>query len=147
MHAFSFCFGLPTLSKFCRMGLSASYGTTWRPIGESGTSSNPNSAQVVTGRSILLNAFLTTCSFCKILHFQLYRDAARWLRTAQLDGFGEAGTLLKVHLYADEMVCEQDETGTREAIKFWLEVCKFTCFTRINCAFLVLSHLDNDMWK
>ncbi|VDM71868.1 unnamed protein product, partial [Strongylus vulgaris] len=50
-----------------------------------------------------------------------YKDAARWLRTAQLDSFGEAGTLLKVHIYADESSCEQDEAATREAITFWLE--------------------------
>ncbi|ETN84840.1 hypothetical protein NECAME_06644 [Necator americanus] len=50
-----------------------------------------------------------------------YKDAARWLRTAQLDNFGEAGTLLKVHVYADEQSCEFDEAGTREAVELWLD--------------------------
>ncbi|KIH51823.1 hypothetical protein ANCDUO_18084 [Ancylostoma duodenale] len=59
----------------------------------------------------------------RILHMWLpyYENAARWLRTAQLDNFGEAGTLLKVHMYADENWCMLDDAGTREAVTFWLE--------------------------
>ncbi|VDL71055.1 unnamed protein product [Nippostrongylus brasiliensis] len=60
----------------------------------------------------------------RVLHTWLptYRDAARWLRTAQLDNFGEAGTLLKAHIFADEHLCELDPDGTRDAIAFWMEV-------------------------
>lgn len=59
----------------------------------------------------------------RILHTWLptYRDAARWLRTAQLDTFGDAGTLLKVHVFADEHLCVLDEDGAREAIALWME--------------------------
>uniref|UniRef100_A0A0K0DCR0 RICTOR_V domain-containing protein n=1 Tax=Angiostrongylus cantonensis TaxID=6313 RepID=A0A0K0DCR0_ANGCA len=59
----------------------------------------------------------------RILHTWLpvYKDAARWLRTAQLDNFGEAGILLKVHVYRDEHLCLLDEGKTREAVLFWLE--------------------------
>ncbi|XGW09906.1 hypothetical protein V3C99_011851, partial [Haemonchus contortus] len=59
----------------------------------------------------------------RVLHTWLpvYQDAARWLRTAQLDSFGEAGTLLKVHIYADSQLCVLDEEGTREAITLWME--------------------------
>ncbi|KAK6027660.1 hypothetical protein OSTOST_06308, partial [Ostertagia ostertagi] len=59
----------------------------------------------------------------RVLHTWLpvYQDAARWLRTAQLDSFGEAGTLLKVHIYADEHLCTLDDEGTREAVALWME--------------------------
>ncbi|VDM62827.1 unnamed protein product [Angiostrongylus costaricensis] len=59
----------------------------------------------------------------RILHTWLpvYKDAARWLRTAQLDNFGEAGILLKVHIYRDEHLCLLDEGKTRESVLFWLE--------------------------
>ncbi|KAJ1369988.1 hypothetical protein KIN20_031613 [Parelaphostrongylus tenuis] len=59
----------------------------------------------------------------RILHTWLpvYKDAARWLRTAQLDNFGEAGILLKVHIYRDEHLCLLDEDKTREIVLFWLE--------------------------
>ncbi|KAK6049938.1 hypothetical protein COOONC_12557, partial [Cooperia oncophora] len=59
----------------------------------------------------------------RVLHTWLpvYPDAARWLRTAQLDSFGEAGTLLKVHIYADEHLCVLDDDGTREAVALWME--------------------------
>ncbi|EPB66986.1 hypothetical protein ANCCEY_13927 [Ancylostoma ceylanicum] len=59
----------------------------------------------------------------RILHMWLpyYESSSRWLRTAQLDSFGEAGTLLKVHMYADENWCVLDDAGTREAVTFWLE--------------------------
>uniref|UniRef100_A0A1I7XBC6 RICTOR_V domain-containing protein n=1 Tax=Heterorhabditis bacteriophora TaxID=37862 RepID=A0A1I7XBC6_HETBA len=59
----------------------------------------------------------------RILHIWLptYPNAAHWLRTAQLDSFGDAGVLLKAHSYSDENVCMLDAAAVREAVRYWMK--------------------------